>query len=66
LARALGGLGEVKGVALGEQVGVGRVVEVPHERRGVEEVDCGYAERHSFSLPAVLPDGPAARRALTA
>jgi len=50
LGGALRGRGEVEAVALG-QLGVeGRVVEVPHERGGVEEVDGGYAERHRFSL----------------
>jgi hypothetical protein len=50
LAGTGGGLGEVELVALGEDEGVRRVVEVPHEGRGVEEVDGGYAERHKVSL----------------
>ena len=41
---ALRGLGVVDLVALGELGVVGRVLEVPHERRGVEEVDGGDAE----------------------
>ena len=45
-AGALGGLGEVELVAFGEMGGVRGVVEVPHERGGIEEVDCGYAKRH--------------------
>jgi hypothetical protein len=32
-------------VALGEGGGEGRVLEVPHEGSGVEEVDGGYADR---------------------
>ena len=39
VARALGGGGEVDVVALGEGGGEGWVVEVPHEGRGVEEID---------------------------
>ena len=38
------GLGVVEGVALGECGGEGRVLEVPHEGSGVEEVDGGDAE----------------------
>ena len=38
-------------VAGGELCGEGWVVEVPHERRGIEEVDCRYAEGHESSLP---------------
>jgi len=34
----------VQGVALGEFVGEGRVLEVPHEGSGVEKVDGGDAE----------------------
>ena len=44
------GLGVVEGVALGECGGEGRVLEVPHERRGVEEVDGGYADAVSAGL----------------
>src|SRR5436309_1696324 len=36
--------GVVELVALGEGVGEGRVLEVPHEGGGVEEVDGGYAD----------------------
>ena len=38
------GCGGVEFVALGERGGAGRVVEVPHERRGVKEADGGDAE----------------------
>jgi len=41
---AEGGKGVVELVALGEGGDEGRVLEVPHEGRGVEEVDGGYAE----------------------
>jgi hypothetical protein len=41
---AEGGLGVVEGVVFGEGGGAGRVLEVPHEGSGVEEVDCGYAD----------------------
>jgi len=44
LVGAEGRLGVVEGVALGESGGEGRVLEVPHERSGVEEVDGGDAE----------------------
>ena len=47
---AEGGLGVVEGVALGEFCGEGRVLEVPHERRGVEEVNGGYADAVSAGL----------------
>jgi hypothetical protein len=43
-------LGEVDVVAKGEGGLMGRVEEVPHKRGGIEEVDCGYAERHGFSV----------------
>jgi len=48
---ALRGGGEVELVACGQLCVEGRVVEVPHQRGGIEEVDGGYAERHTFSLP---------------
>ena len=38
------GLGVVKAVALGEFCGERRVLEVPHERGGVEKVDGGDAD----------------------
>ena len=41
---AEGGGGGVEFVAPGERGGAGRVVEVPHERRGVEEANGGDAE----------------------
>lgn len=44
LGGALRGPGVVEVVAGGEVGGVGSVIEVPHERRGVEEVDGGDAE----------------------
>jgi len=44
LVGAEGGLGVVDGVAGGEGGGKGWVLEVPHERGGVEEVDGGDAE----------------------
>ncbi len=50
---AEGGLGVVKGVAGGEFGGQGWVLEVPHERGGVEEVDGGDAE-FGWSGQAVL------------
>ncbi len=46
VAGAVGGCGEVEVVAGGEGGLEGRVVEVPHERGGVQEVDGGYAEGH--------------------
>ena len=37
-------LGGVEGIALCQRCGKRRVLEVPHERRGVEEVDGGNAK----------------------
>jgi hypothetical protein len=31
-------------ITLSELVGDRRVLEIPHERRRIEEVDCGYAD----------------------
>jgi hypothetical protein len=50
LACASRGLREVDVVAEGEGRAEGRVVEVPHEGRGIEEVDGSYAERHKNSV----------------
>ena len=57
---AEGGLSVVEGVALGQFGGMGRVLEVPHERRGVEEVDGGYADAFlvRFLLPQSHPPPP--------
>ena len=41
---AEGWQGVVKGVVFGERCGERRVFEVPHEGRGIEEVDGGYAD----------------------
>lgn len=41
---ALRGLGVVKDVALGKPGVAGRVLEVPHERGGIEELDGGDAD----------------------
>jgi hypothetical protein len=40
-------------VAFGEEVGVGRVVEVPHQRCGIQEVDGSYTERHNSRIPVL-------------
>ena len=40
----------MEGVALGEFGGEGRVLEVPHERSGVEEVDGGDAEHVEVTM----------------
>ena len=50
IARALRGSGEVDIVALSEGGGERRVVEVPHEGCGIEEVDCRYAKSHRVSV----------------
>ncbi len=50
--RALGGRHAVDLIALGEFGIEGRVLEVPHERRGVEEVDGGDAETMRSGLEA--------------
>ncbi len=44
LVCAEGWLGVVEGVVFGERGGERRVLEVPHEGSGIEEVDGGYAD----------------------